>query len=131
MKLLLDERGSELVSEFWRGAPIRVTSQLAYPEARAALRQALVQKRLSRRQHQTACGDLDLLWGAITRVGLDDELAVAAGELADQYSLRGADAVHLATAIFVRSRDQRTLLATWDKRLAEAAFTSGFSIVRE
>lgn len=128
---MLNERGSELVSEFWRGTPIRVTSQLAYPEARAALRQALDQKRLTRRQHDAARGELDSLWSDMTRVGLDDDLAAAAGELAGEHSLRGADAVHLATAMLVRARECRILMSTWDKRLAEAAFASGFSIVRE
>lgn len=67
----------------------------------------------------------------MTCVGLDESLAAAAGELACKHSLKGADAVHLATAMLARSPDRPVLMSTWDKQLADAAFASGFSIVRE
>ncbi len=40
--------------------------------------------------------------------------------------VRTLDALHLATMIFLRSRDLRLALATYDQRLAAAAISEGF-----
>jgi predicted nucleic acid-binding protein len=131
VKLLIDERGSMLATEFWHGSHVRVASQIAYPETRAALRQAVASRRIGPTELATAIEHLDRLWSQALRIGLDAGLARDAGAIADRYSLRGADAVHLATALASRKTGERMLMSTWDSRLADAAFDAGFSIVRE
>lgn len=52
-------------------------------------------------------------------VGVDEELARDAGTLAEDYALRGYDAVHLATAL--SAEDDELVVVTWDRDLAAAA----------
>lgn len=59
-------------------------------------------------------------------IGLDPDLAHAAGELAESHGLRGYDAVHLATALSIGAGSM--LLATWDGDLARAAVAAGCSV---
>jgi predicted nucleic acid-binding protein len=58
-------------------------------------------------------------------IGLDWELAVMAGDIAERHALRGYDAVHLATALSIHE----LVLVTWDRDLARAALGSGRSVV--
>lgn len=60
---------------------------------------------------------------------LDEILTKAAGELTRLHPLRAADAIHLASAdvIVEESRDE-VLFASWDRRLWEAAESSGFVV---
>ncbi|MGC1208433.1 MAG: type II toxin-antitoxin system VapC family toxin [Ornithinimicrobium sp.] len=66
---------------------------------------------------------IDALCSQVSIVGLDHELAIAAGELAEAHGLRGYDAVHLATALNVDS--DSLLLATWDRELARGGIEAG------
>lgn len=50
-----------------------------------------------------------------------------AGELAEQYALRGYDAVHLATALTAQSPN--LAMITWDEDLAEAAVSEGCNVI--
>ena len=59
-------------------------------------------------------------------IGVDAALARAAGKLAEEYALRGYDAVHLATAI--RSDDRNLLVVTWDRDLGGAALQRGLAV---
>lgn len=47
----------------------------------------------------------------------------SAGQLARTHGLRGADAVHLASALAVR--DPELIVAVWDRRLHSAALATG------
>lgn len=55
-------------------------------------------------------------------VAVDDALAREAGALAQRHALRGADAVHLATALAL---GDDVLVVTWDAELARAAQECG------
>jgi uncharacterized protein len=58
-------------------------------------------------------------------VGVDDELALDAGTLAEVHALRGYDALHLATALAV---GPDTTVVTWDRALGDAALASGCGV---
>jgi uncharacterized protein len=70
--------------------------------------------------------DLDQRWRSIHGIEVDDPLARAAGELAEEFSLRALDAVHLAAALAVAEPD--LVVATWDRRLADAARAAGLNV---
>lgn len=55
-------------------------------------------------------------------------LARQAGELAEEFELRGYDAVHLATALDLGDED--VVLVTWDGALSRAAEKNGLAIAR-
>jgi predicted nucleic acid-binding protein len=56
-------------------------------------------------------------------VGVDGGLAREAGRLAEEHSLPGYDAVHLATAL--STEDDERLIVTWDRDLAAHASRCG------
>jgi predicted nucleic acid-binding protein len=68
--------------------------------------------------------DLDATYAELLVVGIDEDLARRAGELADQLGLRGYGAVHLASAVAL---GLATTLITWDAHLSAAAHQSGLA----
>ena len=123
---MFDEPGSELAAELWDRAESVVSSQLVYPEARAAAAAARRRRRISSTVLRRAVDRIDELCTEVDVIGLDPALAHSAGDLAEAHGLRGYDAVHLATALSVES--DSLLLATWDGDLARAAVAAGCSV---
>lgn len=126
IKLLLEETGSELADEVWARASVRIASRLVYPEARAALAAANRAGRLDSRGRRAATGELTAACSALQLIGVDWDLALVAGDLAESHRLRGYDAVHLATAVAGLGPDG--LLVTWDRELARAAAEAGLAV---
>ena len=123
---MFDEPGSELAAELWDRAESVVSSQLVYPEARAAAAAAHRRRRITSTTLRLAVDRIDELCTELDVIGLDPDLAHSAGDLAQAHGLRGYDAVHLATALSVQSDSK--LLATWDGDLARAAVGAGCSV---
>ena len=126
VKLLAEEAGSDLAAELWDGCDAAVSSRLSYPEVRAALAAA-------GRNHDLAAGDLDsaeqtwsYYWAATRPVELTPAVEQDAGHLARLHSLRGADAVHLASALAIADTD--LVVAVWDRRLHAGAQAAGLRV---
>jgi uncharacterized protein len=126
VKLVVEEAGSQLAAELWDGCDAALTSRLAYPEVCAALAAA-------GRGHDL--GDDDLLaaekawesfWAATRPVELTPSVEQRAGQLAREHALRGADAVHLASALAIDDPD--LVVAVWDRRLHAGALASGVQV---
>ena len=69
--------------------------------------------------------EFESLQSELVLVGIDSPLARQAGELAEEFGLRGYDAVHLASALALGTD---TTLVTWDGDLKRAAAQSGCSV---
>lgn len=126
LKLLVEEPGSKEAAAVWDVADRRVSSRLLYPEARAALAAARRADRLDARGLAQARTDLERLWAGVDCVELAAALAERAGDLSEEFALRGYDAVHLASAEAVADPD--TLLLAADGRLLDAAAFLGLTI---
>ncbi len=126
MKLVVVEDGSDLADEVWAAADLKLASHLVYPEARAALAAAFRARRIDRRGLRRAIADLEAATSSMALVGVDEALAREAGRLAEEHSLRGYDAVHLATAL--SGETEELLIVTWDRDLAVAALRCGCSV---
>jgi prevent-host-death family protein len=129
-------RGEEVVITD-RGTPVArlvavddaaVSSRLAYPEVRAAPAAAGRDHRLdvdARRQAEAAW---EGYWAATRAVELTEDVAARAGQLAGEHALRGADAVHLASALAVGADE--LLFAAWDQRLRSGAEATGIRLAQ-
>ncbi|MGH9379152.1 MAG: type II toxin-antitoxin system VapC family toxin [Thermoanaerobaculia bacterium] len=126
VKLLVDEEGSDLAAQLWDGCDAAVSSRLAYPEVRAALAAAARDGRLERQAHETAEADWEEFWSATRVIEMSEAVAQHAGGLAQEYALRGADAVHLASALALGTNT--VVLAVWDTRLRLGAEAAGLRI---
>lgn len=115
VKLVVEEAGSDLAAKLWDGCDAALSSRLAYPEVRVALAAA-------GRNHDLAENDLasaeqawEDYWAATRPVELTPAVERRAGELARLHALRGADSVHLASALAIGDSD--LVVAVWDRRL--------------
>jgi len=126
VKLLAEETGSDLAAELWDGCDAAVASRLPYPQVRAALAAAS-------RNHDITAEDLDAAerawsgyWAATRPVELTPAVEQHAGHLARLHSLRGTDAVHLASALAIADTD--LVVAVWDRRLHAGAQDAGLRV---
>lgn len=129
IKLVLAEQGSELALELWGRSIHPVSSLLAYPEGRAALAAARRGGRLDQRLYDEAQASFDHTYEELIAIGIDQQLTRTAGSLASELSLRGYDAVHLATALDLAEQD--VALVTWDRDLSRAALAAGLAVLGE
>lgn len=125
IKLIRPEAGRDEAIALWNGSDARLSSRLALPEVRAALA-AL------HRNHTMSDADLALAeteWAALRRrlrpIEMTPVVAEDAGNLAGVHGLRGADSVHLASALVLGSD---VVVAVWDKRLHTACRRSGLAV---
>lgn len=125
IKLLIDDEAYRPESERLRlDSDYVVCAEIGSVEARAALAAARRHGRLNAGALRTAKDQLELLWEQVSIAVVDTALVRAAGDLAERDGLRGCDAVHLAAAI----RGHVTVVASADRRLAEAARRRGFAV---
>ena len=125
MKLFVDEPGSTEAEATWDAADRRLSTRLLYVEARAALGAAVRERRLPARALGEMRARLELFWDALDPIEADAFLVSRAGDLAEEHSLRGYDAVHLAAAEAVV--DDETWFVAADRKLLEAAQTQGLA----
>lgn len=126
VKLVVEEAGSQLAAQLWDGCDAALASRLAYPEVRAALAAAA-------RDHDLDIGGLEAAelaweeyWAAIRPVELTASVGRQAGQLARLRALRGANAVHLASALAIG--DPGLVVAAWDRGLHAGALASGAQV---
>jgi len=115
VKLVVEEPGSALAAELWDGCDTAVSSRLAYPEVRAALAAAGRNHDLDESGLCEAEQSWEEIWAATRPVELTPAVERRAGGLARIHGLRGADSIHLSSALAVGAAD--LLLAVWDLRL--------------
>jgi uncharacterized protein len=126
VKLLVEETGSDLAAELWDGCDAAVSSRLAYPEVRAALAAAGRNHDLDPAGQAAAEDAWEEYWSATRPVELTRAVEQSAGHLAARHALRGAGAVHLASAMAVSQPG--LILAAWDRRLRDGAEAAGLAV---
>ena len=126
VKLVVDETGSELVATLWNACDVALSSRLAHPEVCAALAAAGRNHDLTESEVAAALADWEVFWGSMRQVELSADVERAAGSLAAVHQLRGADAVHLASALVLGSAD--LTVAVWDRRLHAGATAAGLAV---
>jgi uncharacterized protein len=126
VKLVLNETGSELVATLWNACDAALSSRLAYPEVCAALAAAGRNHDLTESETAAAAAEWEIFWASIRPVELSAAVEQSAGGLAARHRLRGADAVHLASALALGSID--LTVAVWDKRLHAGFVAAGLAV---
>ena len=126
VKLVVEEPGSDLAAEVWDGADAVLSSRLAYPEVRAALAAAGRNHDLDEVGLEAAEQAWEQFWAATRPVDLTVAVEQRAGRLAGTHGLRGADAVHLASALAIG--DAELVVAVWDRRLHGGALAVGLAV---
>ena len=126
VKVLRNEDGSAEAQALWRRISRAHASRLTGIEVRAALAAAHRNHRLTdtelavalEREHQVSSGTL--------MIELDASVEAIARDVAVRHGLKGADAVHLASALVLEEAE--LVFATWDRRLHLAAQAEGLAV---
>jgi predicted nucleic acid-binding protein len=126
VKLVVDEAGSDIAAALWNACDVALSSRLAYPEVCAALAAAGRNHDVTDSEASDAAAEWEVFWASMRPVELTADVERAAGALAARQHLRGADAVHLASALALGSTD--LTVAVWDKRLHAGADAVGLAV---
>ncbi len=123
VKLYVEEEGSNEVRLLVRRAEWVATSVLSYPEARSALARQLREARLTVEGHEQTRADLERDWPHLLVLDLVEPIWRQAAVLAETYSLRALDSLHLASYAFLLRENPKASIqfSCFDERLTEAA----------
>lgn len=119
VKLVVEEQGTDLAADMWDGCDAALSSRLSYPEVRAALAASGRNHDLDEDELAAAEQAWEEYWAVTRPVELTAAVERHAGRLAFLHSLRGADAIHLASALAIG--DSELVFAVWDQRLHAGA----------
>ena len=125
IKLYIEETGSDAMWLRQHGQPI-AASVLAYPEIHATLARRRRESLLGEDEHAELVEAFDHDWRTFLVVSLQVDVVGLVPRLVSDHPLRGADAVHLASALALRQAVELEL-AVADHRLAEAAAAEGLA----
>jgi len=116
------EPGTHRVREVLSGADGCSISKIGYAEVCAAFGRKNRENPKDRRVHLTGFQRFQEDWKLLSIVELQDDLLPIIRSLTEKYPLRGADAIHLASALWLERvlRDEVTFVAA-DSRLLDAA----------
>ena len=118
-KRYIQEPGSKALEDLFNRVVTEVyVSTLAYPEFSSALGRKLRNREIKNKAAAKAISEFEIDWESLFEtISVTKPLAESASSFAVQYGLKGADAIHLATAIasgadlFVVSDDQLIRIA--------------------
>ncbi len=122
IKRFVTEKGSGLIQALVTGDEPVATAKIAYAEIYAGLTRSRWGGDLSHLQYTLACRQFEYDWRAYVLVDLRDEILVLARELIQRQRLKGVDAVHLASALSLKSAlGQDIIFVAADARLLRSA----------
>jgi predicted nucleic acid-binding protein len=132
VKLYVAEAGSDDVRTLVERAAVVATSQLAYPEVRAALARRRREGTLRPRDFTVVKRDFETDWPTYLAIDVTAAICQKAGDFAERYRLRGFDSVHLASfAEMVRGVGKaEARFSSHDQRLNRAATALARTLTR-
>jgi predicted nucleic acid-binding protein len=130
-----DEVNARIASETAVSA-MPFTSVLAYAEVHATIARKAREKLLSGQELKRLWNEVDSDWAfGVSAIALDAGVLVSIREIVSRFPLRGSDAVHLASALWLRDTLQASktsainlTFATSDLRLADAALRRNLEV---
>lgn len=104
VKLYVEEEGSDLVSDYTRKSLFVATSKVAYAEARAAFARAWRSGVLGEKEYREVVLNFREDWPRYFILEVSEPVLQRVDSLVEKYSLRGFDALHLASTIVIAGR---------------------------
>jgi len=122
VKRYVEEDGSGAVDRLLADHPYAATSRLTYPEILSALHRKHRAKEISVRVLGTLVEAFESDWGKLFVLEFDEDLLPIVKQSIRKHAVRGADAVHLASGIWLRSvLKEDVIFACADAKLLDAA----------
>ena len=121
IKRFVAEKGSPRVQQIIRRGSV-ATAKIAYAEVLAGLNRKQREGHLSKARYALIARQFESDWQAYIRVELHDEVLQLARTLCERHPLRGLDAIHLASALSLKTAlGEAMTFAAADARLLRAA----------
>jgi len=122
VKRYVQEEGTEFVETLCEKERLIATSKLTYPEILSALARKRRLKEISDKEYEAIFQKFMNDWAGITVLEFHDELFALLKRLIELHSLRAADAVHLASALWLKeSMGEQVVFVASDIDLLKAA----------
>lgn len=129
VKRYISEPGTPEVEKAISSAGVVGTSIISRAEVSAALAKAIRTVTLTREKAASALQVFRSEWPNLVRIQTTEMLIAQADALAWELSLRGYDAVHLASALLLKeSMDEEVEMATFDLQLWKASQKRGLIV---
>lgn len=133
VKRYYQETGTTWVQDLFAQNPPIACASLGLIEVMATLARKRKTREIDLSLFEQKVQELEEDWDRFIQVHLTAEAVDIAKELARDLALRGADAVHLASALLLQRRfvdeDERLILVTSDHELKKAAQSSGLVVI--
>lgn len=123
-----EESGGELIRQGVEESEMIAVSTIAYAEARAGFARKQREGLFTTDELRGTGAELDHDWRTYARLDVSPPIAHQAGELAERHSLRGYDAVHLASAVRLSEKFDDLRFLAFDARLNGAAREAGLEV---
>ena len=129
VKQYIQEAGSREVQKLIQASDHAGTSLITRAEMSAAMARAARLKILPAHGAHAAWDQFLEEWSSLSRLNVSRQIVDRASMLAWDFSLRGYDAIHLASAIlWQETLEAEIMLATFDRELWSAANKAGLSV---
>lgn len=128
-KLFVEESGATTARDAAAHADLVATSMLAYAEARSAFARKRRFGEITEGLLDRVKEEFESTWENFQIFPVDESTVRRAGDFAETYSLRGFDAVHLASADALRRSFGEITFACFDAELARAASAFGMTLL--
>ena len=123
------EAGSKDVQKLIRSADHSGTSLITRAEMASAMARAVRRKLLVSTEAEVAWNEFLTDWSSLSRLSVSRQIADRASTLAWEYTLRGYDAMHLASAVlWQETLETQITVATFDRELWSAAEQMGLTV---
>lgn len=127
IKLYIEEPGSEAMARLARRSRLAV-SVLAYAEVYATFARRLRESLLSEEEHDELVESYERDWQTMILVPVRSAVLGVVPRLVGENPLRGADAVHLASALFLQASGLEVMFAAADRQLVTAGRAEGLQV---
>ena len=133
VKRYYQETGTRWVQQLFADSVTMACASLGLVEVTATLARKAKAREIRRAQLTQKVQELEEDWGRFVQVQLNLEAMNRAKEVARQQALRGADAIHLASALLLQNRfveeEDRLIFVASDSELKDAAQSAGFEVL--
>lgn len=128
VKRYFEEPYSTEVAEQWQQADEIATSSVAYAEALASFHRKSREAVLDAEILDSISNNLRSDWQTFIRIQVTDELNTYIDRALTAHTLRGFDAIHLASAMILHEKFSESLrFICFDKKLTQAAKSEGIN----
>jgi predicted nucleic acid-binding protein len=129
VKRYLKEDGSERVNSIMNNTITIATSKLTYPEILSVFTRKYKNKDITKKEFHQATNEFEIDWNYFLVVEFKDELLSIIKKILEKHSLKGADSVHLSSALWLRNivKEDITFVAS-DINLLKAVKFEGLQI---